>query len=50
MAFKKSLAALVIALPLVLGMDLIFSDNTDVLNMILQLRQVKYDPTRHATS
>ena len=34
MAFKKSLAALVFALPLVLGMSLFFSKNADVLNMI----------------
>jgi hypothetical protein len=32
MAFKKSLAALVFALPLVLGMNLFFSKNVDVLN------------------
>ena len=34
MAFKKFFAALVIALPLVLGMDLFFSKIADVLNMI----------------
>jgi hypothetical protein len=34
MAFKKSLAALVLALPLVLGINLFFSKNVDVLNMI----------------
>ena len=35
MAFKKSLAALVLALPLVLGMNLYFSKNIDVLNVIV---------------
>jgi hypothetical protein len=34
MTFKKSLAALVLALPLVLGNEPIFSKNVDVLNMI----------------
>jgi hypothetical protein len=34
MVFKKSLAALVLALPLVLGMNLFFSKNVDVLNVI----------------
>jgi hypothetical protein len=39
MAFKKSLAALVLALPLVLGMNLLvfFSMNVDVLTMIAAL-------------
>ena len=34
MVFRKSLAALVLALPLVLGMNLYLSKNFDVLNMI----------------
>ena len=34
MVFKKSLAALVLALPLVLGMNLFFSKNVDVLTVI----------------
>ena len=36
MAFKKSLAALVlqVALPLALGMNLFFNNNVDVLNVI----------------
>ena len=34
MAFQKSLAALLLALPLVLGMNLFFSKNVDVLTMI----------------
>ena len=34
MAFKKYFATLVLALPLVLGMNLSFSKNVDVLNMI----------------
>ena len=34
MVFKKSLAALVLALPLVLGMNLFFSMNVDMLKMI----------------
>ena len=34
MVFKKSLAALVFALPLILGMNLIFSKNVDSLTMI----------------
>jgi hypothetical protein len=35
MVFKKSFAALVLALPLVLGMNLFFSKNVDVLNVIV---------------
>ena len=35
MVFKRSLAALALALPLVLGMNLFFSKNFDVLNMII---------------
>jgi hypothetical protein len=34
MVFKKSFAALVLALPLVLGMNQFLSNNVDVLNMI----------------
>ena len=34
MVFKKSFAALVFALPLVLGMNLFFSKNDDLLTMI----------------
>ena len=34
MAFKKSLVALILALPFVLGMDLAFCKNVDVLTMI----------------
>ena len=34
MAFKKSLVSLVLALPLVLGMNIIFGKNADVLTMI----------------
>ena len=34
MVFKKSLAALVLALPLVLGMNLFYRKDVDVLNMI----------------
>ena len=33
MAFKKYLAALVLAFPLALGMNLFFSKNVDVLNV-----------------
>ena len=48
MVFKKSLSALVITLPIVLGhgMNLFFSKNVHVVTMKLQLCQVKYDPTR----
>ena len=37
MVFKKSLAALVLALPIVLGMNLFISENLDVLTMIAAL-------------
>ena len=48
MAFKTSLAALILALPLVLGMNL-SSARMLICWPWLQLRQVKYDP-RHVTS
>lgn len=45
MAFKKYLAALVLALPLVLGMNLFLSKNVDVLNMIsASPRKVRPNP------
>ena len=46
MVFKKSLAALALALPLVLGMNLFFSKNIDVLNMTIAASpsQVRTNP------
>ena len=48
MVFKKSLAALVITLPFVLGhgMSLFFSKNVHGMTMKLQLCQMKHDPPR----
>ena len=48
MAFKKSLAALVFALPLVLGMNPNFQHKMFMCWLWMQLRQIKCDP-RHVT-